>query len=127
MNISVTGRHMSVTDVLKDYATGKVDHLQHYFERVSKVEVVLNPEKDSTFSAEIVLHAPKHTLVAHAGGKSATAAVDLALEKMERLLTKHKEKLRGSKGGKERRGGSKRRAGAEAPVEASSDEGEDWL
>ncbi len=107
MIISVTVRHMGSNGVVKEYATGKVDHLQHYFDRLDKVEVVINPEKDSTFSAEIVLHAPKHTLVAHAGGKTATAAIDLVVEKMERILTKHKEKLRGPKSGKGKRGGGR--------------------
>ena len=114
MNISVTGRHMSITAVLKEYTTGKVEHLEHYFERVSKVEVVFNPEKDGSFSSEIVLHAPRHTLVSHAGGKSATAALDLSVEKMERILTKHKEKMRGvTKGGGKRSGIRKAAAGSE--------------
>jgi putative sigma-54 modulation protein len=111
---------MAVTAVLKDYTTGKVEHLEHYFERVSKVEVVFNPEKDGTFSSEIVLHAPKHTLVAHAGGKSATASLDLAVEKMERILTKHKEKMRGPVKGGGRRNG--RRGAAPSAEETPGEE-----
>ena len=63
MKISVTGRHMEVSDVLKEYAYGKIEHLAHYFDNVQKVDVVINPEKDTTFSAEMVVHAPRHSVL----------------------------------------------------------------
>lgn len=116
MKISVTGRHMSVTDVLKDYTYGKVEHLGRIYDNLQKVDVIINPERDTSYSAEIVVHAPRHSvLVGHASGKTATAAVDIVLEKVERLLTKYKEKLR-SKGGRRRGRGSEKTGDAHVPA-----------
>jgi putative sigma-54 modulation protein len=116
VKLSVTGRHMPITDVLRDYVTDKSERLAHYFENLQKVEVILNPERDASYSAEMVVHAPRHSvLVCHAGGKTATAAVDLVLEKMERLLTKHKEKLQ-KRNGRERTKRAARRGEEEVPA-----------
>lgn len=85
---------MPMTGVLKDYALSKVEHLEHFFDNVQKVDVVVQPE-GAAYGAELVVHAPPHTvLVSHAGAKTATAALDLVIDMMERRLTKHKEKLR---------------------------------
>lgn len=124
MKISVTGRHMEVSDVLKEYAYGKIEHLSHYFDNLQKVDVVINPEKDTSYSAEMVIHAPRHSvLVGHASGKTATAAVDVVIEKMERLLTKYKEKLR-RKNGKDRTRASE--PGRESHVPAGDGFGDLW-
>ena len=89
MKISVTARHMDMTEVLKKYTLTKSERLTHYFDHLSRAEVVFAPEKDGQFSAEIILHAPKSTiLVVHAQEKTATGAFDLALEKVERQLAR---------------------------------------
>ena len=108
MKITVTGRHMELTEVLKKYATGKIEHLRHYFDNVFSGEVVFSPENGARYSAEIILHAPRHSvLVVHAQDKSATAAFDLAVEKVERQLIRLKDKLRGkTKPTKRPRGGT---------------------
>jgi len=38
MKITVTGRHMSITEVLKDYVLSKTEHLGHYFDNLQKIE-----------------------------------------------------------------------------------------
>ena len=44
MNITVTGRHMEITDVMRDYALEKVSRLTRYFENIQRIEVVFNPD-----------------------------------------------------------------------------------
>ena len=107
MKISVTGRHMDMSEVLKKYAITKLERLEHFFDHVMKAEAVFAPEKDAQYSAEIILHAPRHAiLVVHAQEKSATGAFDLALEKVERQLARLKDKLKGkTKTFRPRRGG----------------------
>jgi len=96
MKITVTGRHMDLTEVLKKYAMTKLEHLSHYFDHLQKAEAVFAPEQDGRYSAEIILHAPRHAiLVVHAQEKTATAAFDLSLEKVERQLHRLKDKLKG--------------------------------
>src|SRR5258706_15218897 len=59
VKITVTGRHMDMSEVLKKYALGKSERLTHYFEHLTRAEVLFEPEKDGQYSAELILHAPK--------------------------------------------------------------------
>jgi len=123
MKITVTGRHMDMTEVLKKYATSKMERLTHYFDHVLRAESVFAPEKDGRYSAEIILHAPRHAiLVVHAQEKTATGAFDLALEKVERQLARLKDKLRGNtKTARARRG-----ATGEAEAVLGDASGDSW-
>ena len=125
MKITVTGRHMDMTEVLKKYATSKMEHLRHYFDNVFSAEVVFAPEKDRQYSAELILHAPKSSiLVVHAQEKTATGAFDVALEKAERQLVRLKDKLRGN--GKTKPARIRRGAGSEAEAVLGDASGESW-
>jgi putative sigma-54 modulation protein len=96
VKISVTGRHMDVTDILKKFVVEKVQHLTRFFENIQRSEVIFCPEREGQFSAELILHAPRHSvLVIHTKDKTATAAFDSAISRMERQLGKLKDKLRG--------------------------------
>lgn len=95
MKVTVTGRHMDVTEVLRGYAIGKTERLTRYFDNIQRAEILFCPEKDGQFSAELILHAPRGSvLVVHAKDQTATAGFDTAFAKMERQLTKLKDRLR---------------------------------
>ncbi|HEY3225779.1 MAG TPA: ribosome-associated translation inhibitor RaiA [Planctomycetota bacterium] len=95
MKVTVTGRHMDVTEVLRGYAIGKTERLTRYFDNIQRAEILFCPEKDGQFSAELILHAPRGSvLVVHAQDQTATAGFDTAFAKMERQLTKLKDRLR---------------------------------
>lgn len=98
MKVTVTGRHMEITGVLKDYALQKTGHLTHYFDNLQRAEVLFEPGKNGGFGAEVIVHAPKGSvLVVHAQDRTATAAFDTAVGKMERQLGRLKDRL-GRKG-----------------------------
>ncbi|MBI4563373.1 MAG: ribosome-associated translation inhibitor RaiA [Planctomycetes bacterium] len=95
MKITVTGRHMVVTDRLRDFSIEKTSRLLKYFDNLQRAEIVFIPEKDGRYAAEVIVHAPRGSvLVVHAKDPSATAAFDTALAKLERQLVKLKDKLR---------------------------------
>ncbi|MHC4443671.1 MAG: ribosome hibernation-promoting factor, HPF/YfiA family [Planctomycetota bacterium] len=97
MQISVTGRHIEVHESVREYAQDKAGKLSRYYDRIERVEVVLDLEA-KCHKAEMVVRADhKNTFVAHADGTDFLEAVDLAVDKMERQLTKHKEKFRNRK------------------------------
>jgi len=94
MKVTVTARHAKFTDTLKDSARAKAQHLEHFFDHLKKIEVILDVEGDTKYSAEMIasgLH--DHIIVSKASDKTALAALDRVLEKMERQLIKFKEKL----------------------------------
>ena len=96
MKVEVTARHMEVTDLVKDYAYEKVERLEKFFDNIRKMEVILDKEKtNDRYTAEMIASATKgQVLVCHSTDVSATAALDMAADKMERQLSRFKEKLR---------------------------------
>lgn len=93
MQISVTGRHMEITDAIRDYAMEKVQHDLSGLDRVENVHVILDVEKHRHL-AEIVVHAKDHI---HIESKAETdnmyASIDEAAEKAERQLRRKRDKI----------------------------------
>ena len=99
MQILVTGRHVEVTDEVREYVQTKAGRLTKYYDRIHEIEVILDHESEQ-FSVEMIVHADrKHTFVARGTGPDTFALVDEIVVKLERQLTKHKEKNRNRKGG----------------------------
>ena len=57
--VKVTGRHVSVTEPIKDYATSRIEHLHLDYPRIIEAHVILDVEKHRHF-AEIILHCTNH-------------------------------------------------------------------
>ena len=97
MNITVTARHARYSRELKDTARRKAEHLLHYFDHLTKMEVIFDQNgHKGGFGCEIIAHAVRgHVLVVHSSHDSAEAALEVAHNRMERQLTKFKERLIG--------------------------------
>jgi putative sigma-54 modulation protein len=94
MKVSVTARHAKFSDRMKAYAHDKAEHLEHYFDHLRKLEVILDADGEARVSAELIASAVRgHVLVCHSTAATAMAAVDSVVDKMERQLVKFKEKL----------------------------------
>ncbi len=98
MQITVTGRHMGVSDALKAYCVEKADRLTRFYDRIQLIEVVLDG-KDGAHTAEMIVHAAgvHQPFVAHQADDDAFAAVDLIIGKLEEQLRRHKERHRNRK------------------------------
>src|SRR3989304_3948134 len=73
--------------------------LTKYYDRIHEIEVILDHESEQ-FSVEMIVRADrKHTFVSRGTGPDTFALVDEIVVKLERQLTKHKEKNRNRKGG----------------------------
>ncbi|RMG32611.1 MAG: ribosome-associated translation inhibitor RaiA [Planctomycetota bacterium] len=110
MQVKVTGRHMGVSDGLRSYCEQKAERLARYFNRVREVEVIFDGV-DGRHRVELVVHADgAGPFVAHCEHDDAYAAVDLAVDKAERQIRDHKERVRNRKHpprvGEERPGGA---------------------
>jgi putative sigma-54 modulation protein len=93
VRIQITGRHVGVTEAMKDYARDKVEKLERIYGRMTKVEVTLDAHPERKV-VEIVAHANRGArLVGRAESPDMYAAVDLAEEKLARQLLRHKERL----------------------------------
>ncbi|HNQ24633.1 MAG TPA: ribosome-associated translation inhibitor RaiA [Phycisphaerae bacterium] len=99
VQITVTGRHVEVTEDVRVYALEKADKLPRYFDRVQSIEIVLGHESEQ-FTAEMIVRAEgKPPLVGREAGPDTFALIDLLVDKMERQLTRHKERARDHKPG----------------------------
>lgn len=97
MRIHITARHLHLTDALREYVNKKVGKAQRYFDHLIWAQVILSVEK-VTHKCEIVVHGSKHTFSALAKSQDLYAAVDLATDKIDAQLKKHKDRLRDHKG-----------------------------
>lgn len=105
MQITVTGRHMAVSDPIREYAEEK-------FGRVGKItdhdtmtaEVVLhvekNPSNPNRDVAEVTLHMKGMVVRAEEAAPDMYAAIDLASDKLERQLRRYKTKMVRHRNGK---------------------------
>ncbi len=94
MRIRVTGRHVEITDEVQGYVESKANKLPRFYDRIHEIEVILDHESGQ-FAAEMIVRADhKQTFVASEVGPDTFALIDLVVDKLERQLTKHKEKLR---------------------------------
>lgn len=100
MLIKITARHMDVTDAIRSYVEKKLARVTKYYNRISEVEVILTEEgQGQRHKIEVIVRVDNHQpFVVHESGNDMYACVDLAVDKLERQLTKHKEKSRIHKG-----------------------------
>ncbi len=88
MQITVTGRHMEVTDAIRGHAEEKITRELSEFPRVQSVHVILDIEKYRHI-AEVVAQAPHHIRIeAKEESDDMYVSIDRAVEKLEKQLHK---------------------------------------
>ena len=93
MQLNITGRHIDVTDALRNYVTNKVTRLERHYDHITNVQVVLAVGKAGQ-TAEAIVHAGHgQEIFADAEADDLYAAIDALSDKLDRQLIKHKEKL----------------------------------
>ena len=92
MQLSISGRRIDVTDALKAYVTGKLTKLERHYDHITNIHVVLVVEKLS-HKAEATAHLSGAELFAEAVSEDLYAAIDLLVDKLDRQVIKHKEKV----------------------------------
>ena len=92
MRIETYGQQIEVTPALRDYVETKLARLARHFEQPIDVRTQLSLDKPE-HRAEATLSVSGRTLHADASAIDMYAAIDLLVDKLDRLLVKHKEKL----------------------------------
>lgn len=93
MQVTVLGRHIEVTDALKQYATEKFGRLERYLPKPVQVIVTLSVVKKVHHFAEAVIKSNGLLIQASEETEEMYSAIDLLIEKIERRAKKYKEKL----------------------------------
>jgi putative sigma-54 modulation protein len=92
MQINLSGHHIELTDPLRDYVNTKFAKLERHFEQINNVQVILNVEKLNQI-AEAKLNVNGGEIFANAQDQDMYAAIDALMDKLDRQIIKHKEKL----------------------------------
>jgi putative sigma-54 modulation protein len=92
MQINIDGHHVDVTESMQDYIQTKLARIERHFDQVVDVHVVLSVEKQR-HKAEATIHVAGNNIHAHSESDDMYAAIDALLDKLDRQVKKHKEKL----------------------------------
>ncbi|HEY2574387.1 MAG TPA: ribosome-associated translation inhibitor RaiA [Verrucomicrobiaceae bacterium] len=91
--ITVTGRHVSVTEPMREYARKKVENLHLDYPRIIDVKVLLDVEKERQ-KAEMILHCANHiTIEVDTTTGDIYSAIDETIAKVARRMRKFKTRL----------------------------------
>ncbi len=93
MQLNLTGHHVELTDALRAYVHDKFQRLARHFEHINNVHVILSVEK-LVQKAEAKLHVNGGEIFADSSDSDMYAAIDLLVDKLDRQVKKHKDKLK---------------------------------
>ncbi len=92
MQIDLTGHHVDITPALRSYVNDKFERLERHFDNVTDVHVILSVEK-VRHKAEATIQISGGSLFADSVEDDMYAAIDGLVDKLDRQVKKHKEKL----------------------------------
>jgi putative sigma-54 modulation protein len=92
MQLNVSGHHVEITDSLRGYVESKIERLERHFDLVSDVHCILTVEK-LRHKAEAKVNVNGDTIFAETTEADMYAAIDRLVDKLDRRVRKHKEKL----------------------------------
>ena len=98
MQINITGHHVDLTDAIRDYVNSKFDKLERHFDHITNVQVTLTVQGQIQ-EAEATVKISGGELFAKSSDDNMYAAIDSLIDKLDRQIIKHKEKMQSRKQG----------------------------
>ena len=97
MQVNLTGHHVDITDSLRAYVDEKIVKLERHFDHVTNVHVILSLEKLEK-KAEATVHIAGADVFADSVHQDMYAAIDSLVDKLDRQVLRHKEKIKSHRG-----------------------------
>lgn len=92
MKVHFTGRHVELTEALKQHAQGRLDKLASFLDNIIDVHVIFSVEKQHRHIAEITLKTRSSSLVASAESQDMYSSLNQAVDKLEAQAHKSLDK-----------------------------------
>lgn len=93
MQVSITGRHVTVTDNVKAHVEDKLERCLGLFPRIENVHVILDTENRDQVS-EIVIQGANHIRISSTEkSENLFDAIDRSIEHAERQMRKQRDKV----------------------------------
>ncbi|MEN6458723.1 MAG: ribosome-associated translation inhibitor RaiA [Thermoguttaceae bacterium] len=93
MQLNISIRHGHISEATQAAVREKVEKLTRLYDRISAIEVTVDMEHRELPKVDLRVSAKKHEFVATEQAENLLAAIDVAVERMEQQLRKHKEKV----------------------------------
>ena len=123
MEIQIIGKHLEVTDLMREHIEGKLEKLAKYFYKVVEIQIVLKREKYLCIVEITVLGKDLRIYSEARSEDSFFTAFDMVQEKVLAQMKKRREKLKDHKQrGRERRNAREEGDFASLPVSVSESE-----
>jgi putative sigma-54 modulation protein len=91
-DITVTGRHVLVTDAMKDYAIDKIVKIDRFNARIIDVNIVMDIQK-LDHRVDITLKVDHVFIKASATSENMYASIDKAVDKIETQVRRYKDRI----------------------------------
>ncbi|MEN6384334.1 MAG: ribosome-associated translation inhibitor RaiA [Phycisphaerales bacterium] len=101
METKITGKHITITDSIKERIEEKVSDLPRFYSNLLDCEVIVESGKDGNQTSVEVIARGKHnhTFIGKENGQDMYACLDSAVKKVEKQVVKAKQKERDNKHG----------------------------
>lgn len=93
MQPNITGHHVDITPALRTFISDKMQRISRHFDHVISLNIVLTVEKHRN-EAEATLHTAGKSLFATASNDDMYAAIDDLVDKLDKQVKRHKERVR---------------------------------
>ena len=98
MLYTISGKHIEMTDALRNYAQQKTSKLSRYYNSINKIEVIVDGNQGGKSEVEIIASAEHNKVfIAKEIGEDTYVCIDRIVHKLERQLKKAKGKERDNK------------------------------
>lgn len=91
-DIKITGRHVEVTDSMKDYAMEKISKIERFINRIIEVNIIMDIQK-LEHRVEIILSFGSMKVTSAASSTDMYASIDKAVDKLAAQLRRYKSKI----------------------------------
>lgn len=91
MNLKVTGINIDITPALREYVEKKLDRIVRHVDNAISTSVTLSVDKLQQ-KAEVDLHLAGKSIHTESVENDMYAAIDTLMDKLDRMVLKHKEK-----------------------------------
>lgn len=92
MKIVIKGKHIEVTDAIRNYIEKRLGRVERHFDHILEVIVTLSVEKNRQI-VEVTLQASRALIRAEEETDDMYTSIDKVVDKLERQIQKYKEKF----------------------------------
>ena len=98
MLFKITGKHIEITEAIRNHAEEKTSKLPKYYNSINQVEVIIDGSPGGSTTVEVIVRAEhSKVFVGTESGEDAYRCIDMAVHKIERQLRRVKSKERDNK------------------------------